>query len=719
MEVLYDQIKQEFQTENLTDGTLKKFAQFCEVYSITPSELNDKWEAFIITKNDTTITEALIEEFQINELQKDLKYEEKRNINPFSSQSNNIKIDSEKVYTKDTINNLDSIFSGMGKNMKKIVPKNSNMNNTFSSPVRNSQNNLNIYSPVRSNGINGLFSPTRYGKIDKKDEISSMTQKFLDRPKKGELDFVLNKQLQKPIIDSDLSKGVSIELLNEDQQIESYRYMFTKLQDISEIINERIDAISELIKNHNKDIEHFAYPNQSLQEEFVTTGRLCSDILDVLDADNSKNNENAFILESSQRIGNGTRLRLNFAKLASEGKPYTLFPGQIIGIKGTNVTGKRIDVTDIIEPPPLPVPASSLSELSQYYGSDKKQPMSVFVASGPYTCEDSLQFEPFNELFEKYIEPEKPDVLILMGPFIDDRHPKIVNGETELIPEDIFKNYIAPKITEFYNNSKHSTIILIPSTNDILSETVSFPQPPLDSPLISRNEQFKMYTDESLAKAKSDYIIGKRMELGLPIDTRVICYPNPVQFQINDIIFAVSNNDILSHMSNEEVYHQASTFGSPSPFKSNNAPHRPMDRISRLIRHLFQQRSLYPLFPPAMDEANINYEHSDGYHLNIKPDVLILNSAMRLFAKTVDDVVCVNPGQVVHKVAGTFSKFYIYPMDLPNPVKIEDSEELASKVKKEEGEGGDDMEIDSDSKFKDINYIHEVSKRCRVEIQRV
>jgi len=307
-----------------------------------------------------------------------------------------------------------------------------------------------------------------------------------------------------------------------------------------------------------------------------------------------------------------------------------------------------------------------------------------------------------------------------MGPFIDDCHPKIVNGETELTPEEIFKTYIAPKITEFYNNSPHSTIIIIPSTNDILSETVCFPQPPLDSPLISRNEQFKMYTDESLANAKNEYIIKKRIELGLPTDiTRVTCFPNPIQFQINDIIFAISNNDILSHMSNEEVYHQASTFGSPSPFKSNNVSHRPMDRISRLVRHLFQQRSLYPLFPPAMNEANINYEHSDGYHLNIKPDVLILNSAMRFFAKTVDDVVCVNPGQVVHKVAGTFSKFYIYPMDLPNPVKTEDSAELASKVKKEEGEEGDDMEIDSDNKFKDINFIHEVSKRCRVEIQRV
>jgi len=166
-------------------------------------------------------------------------------------------------------------------------------------------------------------------------------------------------------------------------------------------------------------------------------------------------------------------------------------------------------------------------------------------------------------------------------------------------------------------------------------------------------------------------------------------------------------------MSNEEVYHQASTFGSPSPFKSST-PQRPMDRISRLVRHLFQQRSLYPLFPPAIDDANINYEHSKGYELRIKPDVLILNSAMRLFAKTVDDVVCVNPGQVVHKVAGTFSKFYVYPMNLPNPVKIEDSE-LSGKVKKEEG---DDMDVDSNN-YKNTNIIHEVSKRCRVEIQRV
>ncbi|OUM67965.1 hypothetical protein PIROE2DRAFT_26944, partial [Piromyces sp. E2] len=430
-----------------------------------------------------------------------------------------------------------------------------------------------------------------------------------------------------------------------------YRYMFSKLEDIGENLNSRIDEITDLILKHNNNIEYFIPPQIISPEEFVTAGRLCVDVLDVMDSMNTKINDRSYLLETSQKTGSGHRIKLNFSKLANEGKEYTIFPGQIIGVKGTNVTGNCIDVTEIIEPPSLPIPATNIVELSQYYGNDKEQPISVFVASGPYTCEDSLKYRPLNELFDNHILPQKPNVLILMGPFVDDRHPFIMNGvddeadgtadkENFPLPEDIFKYYITPKINQFYQSSPHSTIILIPSLNDILSESLCFPQPPLDSNIVSL--------------------------LGLPSDlNRLKCFPNPVQFQINDIVFAVSNNDIISHMYNEEFYRPAHSSGLGSPFKGSTGPgHRPMDRISRLTRHLLQQHSLYPLFPPALNEANINYEHSKGFHLTLKPDILILNSTVRLFAKNIDNVICVNPGQVVHKAVCTFSKLYIYPMDL-------------------------------------------------------
>jgi len=705
----------------LTDPLVSQLSNLCEIYNLTPEDLHTHWEEYDIKQNKmgiSGISAERIDDFSSMLLQK-RTIENSKSMkvnNTFKRQSNNMYIDSDKIYNKDSfkdIENLDSIVSGISKTNKMRIPV-TNTRYSLTSPDRKSQFNRTINSPISDN----ILSPTKYGNTEKNNEI---TNKFNTRQRKGNLEVELNKEIPKPKIDIDVAKEVSVELINGDQQIDCYRYMFSKLEDIGEIMNDKIDEISELIRERN-DIEYFNPPQLESSEEIITAGRLSTDVLDLMDSINTKINDRSYILEASQKTGSGSRIRLNFSKLANEGKEYTIFPGQIIGVKGTNPTGKCIDITEIIEPPPLPIPASSIEELSQFYSDDKKQPISVFVASGPYTCEDSLQYEPFNELFDNYILPEKPNVLILMGPFVDDRHPYILNGKTELFPEEIFKQYISPKINQFYKSSPHSTIILIPSLNDMLSESICFPQPPLDCDIIPRKEQFSVDNEDIYQQKVVDTILNKRSMLGLPTDLiRFKCFPNPVQFQINDIIFAVSNNDIISHMYNEEFYRPARSAGFGSPFKGNTGPnHRPMDRISRLTRHLLQQRSLYPLFPPAIDDANINYEHSKGFSLNIKPDILILNSAVRLFAKNIDDVVCVNPGQVVHKVAGTFSQFYIYPMDLSNhlkeikkeefsPVKMEEDHDGLVNVKKEET----DMEIDN------INIVHEVSKRCRVEIRRV
>jgi len=698
-------------TNNLTDEIVNKISSLCEVYDLSPEELSNEWDAYSFNQGNIDINVDSIEDFRINVLQKRIEEKNDKKTNtPFKKHSNEMNVDSQTIFNNNSIENLDYVVAGISRkpgNINKIPVFNSN--NSFKSPSRNSQN---FRSTIKSPTSSGLFSPTKHRKVDKSEEISSHTKKFNERQKRGELEVVLNKDIPKPSIDTDISKEVSVELINEDQQINCYRYMFSKLDDISSILNNRIDEISNLILERN-NIEYFTPPQIISPDEFITAGRLCTDVLDIMDSMNTKTNDRSYILETSQSTGSGHRIKLNFSKLSNDGKEYTIFPGQIVGIKGTNATGNCLDVTEIIEPPPLRIPATNIMELSQYYGNGKQQPISVFVASGPYTCEDSLEYEPYNELFDKYILPQKPDVLILMGPFVDDRHPLIMDGETDLFPEDIFKEYISPKINEFYQNSPHSTIILIPSLNDIISESLCFPQPPLDSSIVPHNEQFSIDSEEIYLQKVNDAIIRKRNVLGLPKDLfRVKCFPNPVQFQINDVIFAVSNNDIISHMYNEEFYRPSRSSGLGSPFKgSDGSNHRPMDRISRLTRHLFQQHSLYPLFPPALHKANINYEHSKGFYLTMKPDVLILNSAVRLFAKTIDDVVCVNPGQVVHKIVGTFSKFYIYPMDLSKHMKEIKREEGLAKVKKEE----DNKHMDVDQ----INIVHEVSKRCRVEIQRV
>jgi len=75
-----------------------------------------------------------------------------------------------------------------------------------------------------------------------------------------------------------------------------------------------------------------------------------------------------------------------------------------------------------------------------------------------------------------------------------------------------------------------------------------------------------------------------------------------------------------------------------------------------------QQRSFYPLFPPAegcqLSMANVNY-----LGLEQTPDVLLLPSQLNPFAKRIGDVLCVNPGKLTKGSGpGTFARLTVHPV---------------------------------------------------------
>jgi hypothetical protein len=68
--------------------------------------------------------------------------------------------------------------------------------------------------------------------------------------------------------------------------------------------------------------------------------------------------------------------------------------------------------------PPLDATYTAPSELlSHQYGSESKEldgnPMSVLVASGPYTVDSDLEYEPLQALLEMAAR-ERPDVVVLV-----------------------------------------------------------------------------------------------------------------------------------------------------------------------------------------------------------------------------------------------------------------------------------------------------------------
>ncbi|KAH9854731.1 DNA polymerase alpha subunit B [Lenzites betulinus] len=406
----------------------------------------------------------------------------------------------------------------------------------------------------------------------------------------------------------------------------SYRYMYEKVSERSEALDDRIDHFGELVKAHYK-VEELGDPSAVTEEEVVVVGRI------VHDAESSsvvvKLNEASLMLESSRMMGSGARILLRFdadVKLRQSVRNVGgqgLFPGAIVALKGKNGGGGSFSVTEFLSLPPLGPP----SEVHIKSETSETQ-FSMYIACGPFTPDASLAYQPLQSLISKLTEA-KPAVVLLLGPFIDSIHPAIKTGDVELPPREMFEIEFADRLRTFLHASPGSLVLLVPSTRDILSDHAVFPQCELPRALC--------------------------------YDPRVRMLPNPARFTLNGVHIAVSSLDVLFHLRKEEFFKRASEV---DPIRSSPPPDAP-DAMGNLCRHILQQRSFYPLFPVPLDlshDVNLDVSHSDLLYLvpqdddeeaaevgdgdarpRCAPDVLVVPSRLKHFAKVVDGTVAVNP----------------------------------------------------------------------------
>ncbi|KAF0372173.1 DNA polymerase alpha, subunit B [Gigaspora margarita] len=400
--------------------------------------------------------------------------------------------------------------------------------------------------------------------------------------------------------------------------------MILKMDRKNSVLLERFETFAEKLKEECK-IDEISDPTSLTQNEVITVGRIWCD-------SEGKLNPESVLLETLPYFG-GNWIKLSLNELLT----FSLFPGQILGVQGSNKIFNVYDmnkileaefiVTKIFEMPLLPMYRTPTNEIIDHNKNLNGKPLSIVIATGPYTLETGFEYEPLRELIKKMAQ-EKPDILILMGPFVDEDHPMIQNGEVSNTPGELFKKFITLPLAAFIKSSPKTKIIMIPSTKDICHEYLSFPQPPLD-------------------------------KAGLPKEVTCLC--NPVQFRVNEILFAVSNVDLLFHLSRDET---------------ERVPGG-TDRMSRMVHHILTQRHLYPLFPPAIGEVNMDLKHSLSLELKNTPDILILPSKLKYFAKIVDRVVCINPGYLCKSHAsGTYAKMTIHPLS-QKLVQGTDTENLA------------------------------------------
>ncbi|CBX96702.1 hypothetical protein IAQ61_005437 [Plenodomus lingam] len=483
---------------------------------------------------------------------------------------------------------------------------------------------------------------------------------------------------------------------NTDMSKFSYRTMAMKLSEASEVLDDRIDEFRESVKDSlGLDDSAFGNPQYQSPNEIIAVGRIASDTSE------GKLNPSTVVLEGSRRYGSGRRTPLKIEGLSS----YNFFPGQIVALRGTNASGDAFVVSEVIALPLLNPPATTPTELdvirSRYLDTpdsdpDNVRPLTIMIASGPYTTDQNLDFFPLHTFLDNAAEAYA-DTVILIGPFLDAEHPQIRSGDFDpppnAIPDqatmtDLFKHHISSALQNFHKRNPTCQVILVPNLRDAHHHHAAFPQ---------------------------DKFIKKELGLG-PAAKMVQCVTNPMTLSMNELTVGMSSIDILDMLRREEL-----TGGTA----------KTVNLYERCARNLLEQRNFLPVFPPTARQkqqlaptpvdakpfkpsttATAADEDPDDDSpspflplgtmldtsylkladmLNVRPDILITPSVLQGTVKVVESVLVVNPGTLAkRRAAGSFARLIVKP----------------AVVREEERERG-------------VAVAHRVWERVRVDIVRI
>lgn len=416
-------------------------------------------------------------------------------------------------------------------------------------------------------------------------------------------------------------------------QAVAHRYMFERVEQKCIALRDRLRAITDGIvlrnglkaKSLEEDGNEFKISpvNMPAQDKAWYCGRVCCE------GDSGSINASSVLLEGA----NGKRVRLDLAHATQ----FAVFPGQIVVVRGNNTSGESIVVRDIWSDASLPMPMTPADKIATWNETEAflaGMPLSMMMASGPFTCSTDLTYKPLEDLLD-HVAEQKPDVVILTGPFVDCKHRMLnpdaagtpggfCNGDPPdslQVARRVMREIIVERLAA---GAPSTTCVLIPSLDDLHSRT-TFPQPPFDQAEIIQ-----------AMDGESDTINEHQVNVQL--------MGNPCVLRINEVVVGICCADPIRSLS------------------GNETSRSPGDRISRLASHILQQRSFFPLFPPP-EGSQLSMANIQNLELEKTPDLMLLPSVMPAFAKRVGETLCVNPGKLTKgSTPGTFARLTIHPV---------------------------------------------------------
>ncbi|XP_073306796.1 uncharacterized protein [Primulina huaijiensis] len=594
-----EEIKAEFTNNGFRfddeEDILKKCLSFCINYKLSASDIVSSWDVYSLNRGlEFTVRSshmgAFLEQLQSEQLDKVREKESGLHL-----------------YSNDVAMILDGEFQQVKENI---------LDTPTSKPT--SANEKPSDSTEKTNG-------SKFPSGKPPDSVTPFGQ----RKTKFAVQYLLNENHSTPIIkvEEDLTNTEDdiIKRVQPNQKCTMHiissqpkpgcRFMYDRIDDKFNFLENRIKKQAILYVSAGICDEPVD-PSIASQISIFAVGMICCE-------EEGRLKEKPVLLQSSVEHSGGQRVRLDLQKL----NQFSVFPGQVVGVEGLNPSGHCLIASKIIDYVPLSVDSSE-DHPSKRQTKDQNLQMtncsldvpelSLIVAAGPFTTSDNLFFEPLIELLA-YARRKQPQLLVLLGPFVDSDHPELKKGYVNCTFDEMFEVEILGKLQDYVEYMGSAVrVILIPSIRDANHDFV-FPQPAFNIQPTDFNHQ-------------------------------IHSMPNPGTFSANEVKVACCNVDILKHLGAEEIYRN------PSGSKH---------RMTNLAKHVINQCSFYPLYPPAED-VPLDYSlANEALHLSSVPDILILPSDLAHFVKVLSleeriegerqiECICVNPGRLARGEGGGF-----------------------------------------------------------------
>ncbi|GJX84087.1 DNA polymerase alpha subunit B, partial [Tanacetum coccineum] len=355
--------------------------------------------------------------------------------------------------------------------------------------------------------------------------------------------------------------------------------------------------------------EEVVDPSVASQKSIFAVGMICCE-------EEGRLKEKPIMLQSSVEHSGGQRVRLDLQKLDQ----FSIFPGQVVGVEGHNPSGHYLIATKIVDYVPLSVPDEEDSRQTKRIAldpdnqladpSDITSDLSLIIASGPYTTADNMFFEPLSDLLA-YAQRKQPQLLLLLGPFIDSEHPEIKKGALNRTYDELFRLEILRRLQDYVEYmGSGARVVLVPSIRDAHHDFV-FPQPPFDINVADPHQQ-------------------------------ITCITNPGIISANKVSWTSFH---LVYCNHKLIYSSGSKC-----------------TIALQTQESFQQISFYPLYPPAEDTPLDLSLAPEALQMSTVPDILIVPSDLTQFVKVLSlegtkegeevKCMCVNPGRLARVEGG-------------------------------------------------------------------